>query len=323
MHCKYIILTLCCLLKLSHITGQNNTFITVNDQLTALPIAYVTISFGDNNGIYTNKNGQFNLSLIESDRLQLSAVGYKTKTVFVNAIKEQHIVLMPEETMLEEVVLSNKKRKFKTEKTKPINNKDFLNSYRNPIGSEIACLIENNYRDQEVQIQSVTIPTYNKTMDFSGKKKQVLKRHPFSTLYKISFYSNANGLPGEKIKTESITIVCNEKTDKLKIDLEQYQIYLPKNGFYLSLLNLGPANHKGQLIPTSPYYEKETKEGLYKFPKYIKPYFPVNYDESKNNTYIRSNFDNDKAWTLFYLNKQKKDRINNITLGTEVKIYED
>jgi len=179
MHCKYIILTLYCLLKLSHITGQNNTIITVNDQLTALPIAYVTISFGDNNGIYTNKNGQFNLSLIESDRLQLSAVGYKTKTVFVNAIKEQHIVLMPEETMLEEVVLSNKKRKFKTEKTKPINNKDFLNSYRNPIGSEIACLIENNYRDQEVQIQSVTIPTYNKTMDFSGKKKQVLKRHPF------------------------------------------------------------------------------------------------------------------------------------------------
>lgn len=323
MNSKYFILSLCFLLKLCPIFGQNKTIITVSDHLTFEPIAYVTISFGDKDGIYADKNGQFDLSLIESDKMQLSALGYDTKTVFVDSIKEQLIVLNPIETLLEEVVLSDKKRKFKTEKTKAINDKDFLNSYRNPIGSEMACLIENNFSDKEVQLKSVTIPTYNKTMDFSGKKKQVLKRHPFSTLYKISFYTNENGLPGEEIKTASITILCNEKTDKLNIDLEKHQIYLPKNGFYLSLLNLGPADLEGNLIPTSPFYIKQTKEGLYKLPKHIKPYFPVNYSKTKNNTYSRSSFDSNKEWTLFYLNERKKDRINNITLGTELKVFED
>ncbi|SDH88035.1 carboxypeptidase-like regulatory domain-containing protein [Winogradskyella thalassocola] len=323
MNSKYFILSLCFLLKLSPIIGQNETIITVSDELTALPIAYVNISFGDKDGIYTDNNGQFNLRLIASDSMQLSALGYETKIVFVDSIKEQLIVLNPVTTQLEEVVLSDKKRKFKTEKTKPINDKDFLNSYRNPIGSEIACLIENNFSDNEVQIKSIIIPSYNKTMDFSGKKKQVLKRHPFATLYSISFYTNENGLPGKEITTESIVILFNEKTDKLNIDLEQHQIYLPKNGLYLALLNLGPADAEGNLIPTSPFYEKETKEGLYKFPKHIKPYFPVNYSKNTNSTYRRSRFDNDKTWTVFYLNEGKKDRINNITLGTEVKIYED
>ncbi|WP_178984768.1 carboxypeptidase-like regulatory domain-containing protein [Winogradskyella helgolandensis] len=323
MNFKYIVLSLCFLLKLSPIIGQNETIVTVSDQLTAQPIAYVNISFEDKDGIYADKNGQFDLSLIASDRMQLSVLGYETKTIFVDSIKQQLIGLDPIETMLEEVLLSDKKRKFKTEKTKSINDKDFLNSYRNPIGSEIACLIENNFSGKDVQIKSVTIPSYNKTMDFSGKKKQVLKRHPFTTLYSIGFYTNENGLPGNEITAESITILFDEKTDQLKIDLEQHQIYLPKNGLYIALLNLGPADAEGNLIPTSPFYEKETKEGLYKFPKHIKPYFPVNYSESKNNTYSRSRFDNDKTWTLFYLNEQKKDKINNITLGTELKVFED
>ncbi|WP_179335395.1 peptidase associated/transthyretin-like domain-containing protein [Winogradskyella costae] len=323
MNIKYFILSLCIFLKLTPIIGQNETIITVSDQLTALPISYVNISFGDEDGIYTDKNGQFNLSLIVSDSMQLSALGYETKIVYVDSIKEQFIGLNPVATQLEEVVLSDKKRKFKTEKTKSINDKDFLNSYRNPIGGEIACLIENDYSDKEVQMKSVTIPSYNKTMDFAGKKEQVLKRHPFATLYRIVFYTNENGLPGKEITMEPIVILFNEKTDKLNIDLEQHQIYLPKNGFYLSLLNLGPADTEGNLIPTSPFYEKETKEGLYQFPKYIKPYFPVNYRKSKHSTYRRSSFEDDKSWTLFYLKESKKDIINNITLGTELKVFED
>jgi hypothetical protein len=35
-------------------------------------------------------------------------------------------------------------------------------------------------------------------MDFSDRSKQILKRHPFNTLYKINFYTTTNGLPGNK-----------------------------------------------------------------------------------------------------------------------------
>jgi hypothetical protein len=321
MNFKFLILSLCFLVNSS--IDKNQTLVTVTDKVTELPISYVNISFGDNDGIYTNENGQFNLNLITADKMSLSALGYKTKTVISDSITNQVIFLDPENTLLEEVILDNFKRKFKIQKTKPINDKDYLNSYRNPIGNEIACFIENRFNDNDIQLKSITIPSYNKTMDLTGPRKQILKRHPFSTLYKINFYENDNGLPGNHIKTENITVLFNEKTDKLKIDLETHQIYIPQTGCFISLLNLGPADENGVLIPTSPFYERKTKKGTFQFPKHIRPYFPVNYDKNEHNTYQRSTFGTNNVWEVFYLNNSKLDMVNNISLGHELKIFDE
>ncbi|MBO3116672.1 carboxypeptidase-like regulatory domain-containing protein [Winogradskyella sp. DF17] len=299
----------------------NKNLITVVDKKASKSIPYVTISFGNNDGIYTDQNGRFDLSLITSDSIRLSSLGYQSKIIAINTIQRDTIFLNPTDIQLNEVLVSNKKQKFKTKKIKSINDRDFLNSYRNPIGCEIACLIKNDFSKNDVQLKSITIPSYNKTMDFNGANKQVLKRHAFSTLYKVNFYFNLDGKPGERITSDTLTIQFNEKTDKLKINLESHQIYLPKNGLFISLLNLGPANAEGKLIPTSPYYEQETKKGKLKFVKHIKPYFPVNYYKNENFTYMRIAFDNDLAWKVFNLNNSNQDKFNNISLGYELKVF--
>jgi hypothetical protein len=119
--------------------------ISIVDKSTNENIPFVTIAFGNDDGVYTNENGQFNLELIKTNSIIVSALGYKTRTIIINTIKNNTIFLEPDNVLLEEVLISNKKKKFKIKKAKSINDKNFLNSYRNSIGNEIACFIENNH----------------------------------------------------------------------------------------------------------------------------------------------------------------------------------
>ena len=295
--------------------------VTILDKETHKLIPFVTVSFGENDGIYSDIEGKFSLELIVNDTIILSSIGYKTQTVLKNSIQTNTIYLQPTNVLLEEVIVSNKKKKFKLIKSKPINDKDFLNSYKNPIGSEIACLIPNNYGDKDVQIKSILIPSYNKTMT-KEMNKQVLKRHTFKTIYKITFLQNENGIPGDEIKTDFITLIFDEKTDTSKLNIEIQQIYLPKNGCFISLLNLGPADENGNLIPTSPFYEKQTSKGLMRFSKPIKPYFPINFDKNEIQTFVRHMFNEDKDWKPFYFRKNRTSEFHNLSLGYELKVFE-
>lgn len=293
--------------------------ISVLDKDTQLAISFATITFGDNDGFYTDIDGKFDLNLITSDNLEISSLGYTTIEILKTDIKNKTIYLMSNSETLDEVLITDSKRKFKLKKTKPINDKDFLNSYKNPIGIEIASFIENKHGEKEVQIKSILVPSYNKTM--VGTKKQVLKRHPFKTLYKVRFLKNENGFPGDKITSDIILLSFNEKSDLNKLSLENKNIYLPKNGCFITLLNLGPSDETGSLIPTTPYFEKETSKGLMRFAKSIKPYFPVNYKLKKNQTFIRNTFNKDKKWQTFYFKKNRPSEFHNISVGYELKVY--
>jgi hypothetical protein len=195
----------------------------------------------------------------------------------------------------------------------------------NIIGGEIACFIPNKYNNKDVFLNSISIPIVTKTISFDSKligKKQIVKKLDFSALYKVSFYKNENGIPGKELIDETITLIFNQKSTVIKVNLEIYGIYLPKEGFFVGLLNLGPTNKNGNLIPTSPYVEKMTKNGMMRFSKPVKPYFPVIIKINKANTYSRFSFKDYKEWKKFHVLK-KGNTFQNISLGYELKIYDE
>ncbi len=299
--------------------------IRVVDSISNEGVPFVNIRFDKDNGVYTDDNGEFNLTDITKNNIFLSSIGYKNKTVDLKVIKNNIIYLSPDNYELDEVIISKKTKKAKTKKIKPIKHNDFLKSHRLIVGGELAVLILNNFNSNDVELKSLLIPVITKTISFdnsmSGKVQRV-KRLPFSALYKITFYENFGGEPGRQINYENITIVLNEKSTIANLNLEKYNINLPSEGVFIGILNLGKTDKNGKLVSTSPFEIRKGKNGMVKVVKPTKPYFPVYYKENKNKTFSRYTFEENKDWKIFYRHgKVKSGEHHYISVGYEVKIY--
>lgn len=299
--------------------------IKVVDSISNKGVSFVAITFEKNNGLYTNEEGFFSLDEIKSEQISLSCLGYSSKTINLKSIIDNTIYLSPINFELTEVIITDKPRKSKIKKIKPNGHNDFMQSHRLGIGGELAMFIPNEYEDKDIELKGLILPIVTKTISFDNSyegKAQRLKELPFSTLYKISFYANENNKPGERYNYGNITVVLDEKTTEVDIDLESYNITLPKEGFFISLLNLGKADEDGKLIPITPFELIEVDNRMVKFSRPTKPYFPVYYEENKNKTFFRYSFNNDKNWITFYKHGKKKEgEHHNIGLGYELKIY--
>lgn len=309
-------------------TNSVNAQIKIMDSVTHKAIPYATIKFNKDNGLYCDENGEFSIDEISNntDSLYISCLGYIEKKIELKSLQEGLIYLSPYTYELEEIVISNKTKKGTTKKIKPISHNDFLQAHMLYIGGELAIYIPNTDSYENVELKKLFIPIVTKTISFEKEKeskKQQVKKISFSTLYKISFYENNNGKPGKRLEYENITTILNEKSTIAILDLEKYSISLPQEGFFVGILNLGPTNDKGQLIPTSPFLEKETDKGVVKVVKPIKPYFPVYYNKKNNETFFRYTFGNDDNWISFFKHGTKKEgEYHNIGIGYEIKIYE-
>lgn len=300
--------------------------VRVVDSISNKGIPYVAIRFGINNGVYTDDKGEFSIDDITSDSIILSSIGYEKKSVNLKSLKEDIIYLNPSNLELEEVFLSSKKEKHKTKKIKPKKHNDFRLSHRLIIGSEMAILIPNNFNSHDVELKSLIIPIVTRTISFDKSmngKAQRIKRLPFSAMYKITFYENFGGMPAKQLNHEAITIVLDEKSTTVTLDIEKYNISLPSEGVFVGILNLGKTDENGNLISTSPFELKKNKDGkMIKFIKPTKPYFPVHFEEKIHHTYSRYTFEDENEWHPFYrYDKVKVREYHNISLGYEVKIY--
>lgn len=313
------------LVFLSYFINVANSQIKVIDSITKKHVPYVAIRFDENNGIFTNNEGEFNLTDVTKDSIFLSSPGYRRKVIDLKTLDSNLIYLSPVDYVLEEVAISNKNKKSKTKRVKPIKHNDFLKSHRLIVGEELAIYIPNNYNSDDIEFKSLLIPIITKTISFDKSmagKTQRVKKLPFSAMYKISFYENLKGSPGDQINYEDITIVINEKSTIVNFSIEKYNISLPHEGVFIGILNLGKTDRNGKLISTSPFEMREDKNGTVKFVKPTKPNFPVHYKEKINNTFSRYTFEEDKEWKTFYKHgKIKKGEYHNISLGYEIKIY--
>ncbi|WP_445736491.1 carboxypeptidase-like regulatory domain-containing protein [Mariniflexile sp.] len=104
----FFLFFLCSTLGFSqHITAK------IIDKNTKSPIPFATIKTGEYSGVISNEEGYFNLHTEDGNlyNITISCMGYKSKTLNVDAIKTANFVIALEESVnqLREVYISNKK----------------------------------------------------------------------------------------------------------------------------------------------------------------------------------------------------------------------
>lgn len=299
--------------------------ITILDSLNKDAIPFATISFGNGLGNFANEDGEFIFSkekYSDVDSLFISAMGYTEKMVLTTELPES-ILLKPAVSQLNEVVVSaSKNGKFKLRKHKPSTHTDIFTSWLPTAESEVAVLFKRQ-EDKSTQISKLLLPI-NAESKYKTKGKG-----KFATIFRVNFYENYKGLPGEPIGYENIVFSMDEKEDKVfELDVLSKSIYVPKNGIFISLQVLGYANSKGRLAQTKQYREIKTSRGVQKISTSFRPLLPFSDKLVGQNTYVRRIFLNNKKWQIFDKSYNTKSKLiisghRNYGMGAIFKVYEN
>jgi hypothetical protein len=268
------------------------------------PIPYCNIINSSSKGTFTDELGQFIWEETwDKNKIIISHLLYQTREVEYDE-KLEVIVLKKSDQILDEVVVTNKSHQYKkTEKTKAIVHKEFSNIYGTIAGIEIAFLIKPS---QNAVLKSISLPMYNKTIDFNTSKigvKQTLKKYTYQSVFKVEFYENNKGVPGNLIPTEEFYVKINEQAKEIfLVNVEHLHLELNTNGIFVSILNVNS---------NSDEYIKATNSN------YL-PQFCVTNKINKVQTFTRNVFAENKNWKSFKGNKRESNTIKNISIGYEI-----
>lgn len=289
---KYIIYLITIFIT-TQVLGQT-TYVV--DAVSKTPVSFATISFGDGRGTFAGDVGEFTFissKYKDIDSLYISAIGFKEQA-FATASLPKKIFLAPEASLLSEVIVTaEKKGKYKKKKYKETTHTNYYNCWLPTVESEVAVFFERE-DGKSSKIAQLWIPI-NSEKEF--RKKGNMK---FSTLFRIQFYKNENGLPGRPVIHRDIVFRVSEQDDEMyELDIDKYQIFIPKDGIFASLQVLGYADKQGKLIQTKKYNEIETPRGIQKVSVTFRPLLPFTNELPSQKTYVRRVFFNDKKWQVF------------------------
>ncbi len=305
--------------------------ITINDSITKYPISYATISFGNGQGIFADDEGQFIFTkklYPDIDSLFISALGFKNRNLSTKNLPS-FLLMQPQADVLDEVIVGVKlDRKFKEETLKPYLDDDYYNCWLPTIESEIAVFFpKTTSKDQK--LSSVQFPIALESKDWKKRNRSNSDKKPFSTLFKVRFYANNKGIPGKVLSYETIVFKATEKNgDAVDFNVDDYNIYIPKSGFFVSIQVLGYTDKAGKLLPNKKYKEIKSKNGVVKIPTNFRPLLPFTNEIKTNNTFIRRVFISGNNWVKFEKGNGFKssliDRnLNNYGIGLTYKTYKD
>ncbi len=296
MRVAVIILVLLCSI------GHSNAQIVVLDSTSNYPVSYATISFGNGNGIFADDEGKFifNKKLYpDIDSLFISAIGFKDINIAIKNLPTT-LLMLPKADKLDEVIVrTNRNRKFKEEALKPYLDDDYYNCWLPTIESEIAVYFEKTTKEDQ-KLTQVLFPIALESKDWKKRKRSNTDKRAFSTLFKVKFYANNNGFPDKVLTYETIVFRTTEKNgDAFKLNVEDYDIYIPENGFFVSTQVMGYTDKNGKLLPNKKYKEIKTKQGIVKIPTNFRPLLPFTNELKTKNTFIKRVFINGNNWVKF------------------------
>ena len=277
--------------------------ITIKDSITSYPVSYATISFGNGNGLFADDEGQFLFTeklYPDIDSLFISALGFKDLNISTHNLSSE-LLMQPEAHQLDAVMIGNKiDRKFKEEKLKPYLDDDYYNCWLPTIESEIAVYFPKT-TSQDQKLKTVLFPIALESKDWEKRNKKNSEKKKFSTLFKVKFYANNEGIPGNVLTNATIVFRATEKEgDAYNLDVDDYNIYIPETGFFVSLQVLGYTNKEGKLLPNKKYKEIVSKTGgVVKIPTNFRPLLPFTDEIESKNTFIKRVFLNENNWVKF------------------------
>jgi len=305
--------------------------IVILDSDSKHPISYATISFGNGNGLFADDEGLFVFTkklYSDVDSLFITALGYKNLNVATTSLSKT-LFLEPKIDELNEIVIKVKpKGKFKKEKLKAYLDDDYYKCWLPTIESEIAVFFDNK-NNKVKKITSVYFPFALESKNWKKRKRSNADKRSFSTLFKVNFYENKDGFPGKVLTNENIVFrVTEQDGDLFELNVDDYDIFIPKSGIFVSLQVLGYTDKTGKLLPNKKYKEIKSKNGVVKIPTNFRPLLPFTDKIVEHNTFIKRIFLLGNKWVQFKKgNRFKSGLLNNglynYGMGLTFNTYKD
>lgn len=305
---------------------------TILDQVNGEPVSYATVSFGNGNGIFADDEGIFIFTeklYSDIDSIYISALGYEKVEIATENLPEK-IQLIPFQDDLDEVTLRYKpKGKSKEEKLKPTLHDDYYKCWLPTIESEIAVFFKNENPAKKKKVNMLYLPIKVESKDWSKRKKKTSDKISFSTLFRIQFYENENGFPGDVITYDEIVFRVTERSKSIfELDVSNSDVFIPKEGMFVSLQVLGYTDKAGKLLPNKKYREVKTKKGIVKISTTFRPLLPFTDEIDTPKTYVKRIFLNDNQWVLFDKKNIQKSNLllaglNNYGMGLGLQVYKE
>lgn len=305
---------------------------TILDQVNGEPVSYATVSFGNGNGIFADGEGKFIFTkklYSDIDSIYISALGYEKLNVSTENIPDS-IQLSPFQDVLDEVTLRYKpKGKSKDEKLKPTLHDDYYKCWLPTIESEIAVFFGNENPSKAKKVNTLLLPIKVESKDWSKRKTKTSKKIPFSTLFRVYFYENDDGLPGDILTYDEIIFRVTESSESVfELDVSSSDIFIPKNGMFVSLQVLGYTDKTGKLLPNKKYREVKTKKGIVKISTTFRPLLPFTDQINTPKTFVKRIFLNDNQWVLFDKKNIQNSNLllaglNNYGMGLGLQVYKE
>ncbi|KPM30484.1 Putative outer membrane protein [Croceitalea dokdonensis DOKDO 023] len=194
------------------------------------PLTYVNIGIANKTvGTVSNKNGLFYLSLNEkvkqNDTVVFSFIGYRTERYLISELNDKNniILLQPENTELDEVVVSSKKIKLKskkigrTSKGLGLTHMNFYSYYEEDVDDRLS-----KERGMKLKIRR---NCHIKDLNFK------ITSNDFTSLkFRVNFYKIEDGLPTELLIEKNIVFEVKDNfLGWFEVDLEPYEIYLKED----------------------------------------------------------------------------------------------
>ena len=321
-------LLLICLVFVSALSqAQNKTLLSTTNQ----PISFATISFGNGNGLFADDEGKFHYTkklYSDIDSLFISALGYKDLKIATATLKDTLFLESKADLLDEVIVVARPTGKFKEVTLKPTDHNDYYKCWLPTIESEIAVFFPNSDTKPK-HLTKILLPIKTETKDWDKRGKNKQAKRPFSTLFRVQFYKNDNGLPGEVLTYEKVIFIATEDTKPIfEFDVSGFDIFVPKDGIYVSIQVLGFTDKNGKLLPNKKYKEVKTRRGIVKVSTTFRPLLPFTDQITAKTTFIKRVFHNNGQWILFDKKNVNNSNLlnaglNNYGMGLKMEVYKD
>ncbi len=302
---------------------------TILDSISSQPVSFATISFGNGNGIFADDEGKFTFTkklYSDIDSLFISSLGYKDLKLTTTNLKDT-LYLVPFSDQLEEVIVTAKPTgKFKVVTLKPTDHNDYYKCWLPTIESEIAVFFPNT-DDKPKRLTKVLLPIKTEVKDWKKRSNSKQEKRPFSTLFRVQFYESNKGLPGDVLTYEKVLFIATQDTKPVfEFDVSGFDIFVPKDGLFVSIQVLGFTDKNGKLLPNKKYKEVKTRRGIVKVSTTFRPLLPFTDQITQKQTYVKRIFLNGGKWVLYDKQNIAKSNLlnaglNNYGMGLKMEVY--
>lgn len=234
------------LLSINLVTAQKITLTSqVIDGKTGKELAFANIMVLNHPiGISANEEGFFTIQIpqeLSKEKLVVSYIGYKTKYIPIPTITNKPIKLIPDAVVLDEVVVSSR-NKPKSVKEKIIANfKDAkcvtLHSMA-PFGNTGKLWIP--YRGIQPSIEAVFFKNKSRSKKTTWLKQvdvYLKKFNDGAATFHLRIFENdtVTNTPGKDLTTEPVYGKLEKNKERVVIDMQNFNIEIPKSGLYIGV----------------------------------------------------------------------------------------